>query len=459
MEERAAKHKGFFARSALLLLGWQVNVRIGVTDGLIASLAADARAEPGDDIIDILLPGMPNVHSHAFQRAMAGLAERAGTQGDDFWTWREEMYRFALAMNPDDMEAVAALAFVEMLESGFTRVGEFHYLHHSPDGRPYADIGEMAERMCAAADQSGLGLTLLPVFYAHGGFGGAQASPRQRRFLNNLDTFRNLFEASQRKTSALDGALCGVAPHSLRAATESDIRTLLDLAPDQPFHLHIAEQRREVEESQAWSGQRPVDWLFDRFAIDEHWCLVHATHLTGQERRRLAQSGAVAGLCPITEANLGDGIFPGKLYRRAGGQIAIGSDSNVKISLNEELRQFEYSQRLANRARNVWAEGGASSGRRLFEAALVGGTKALGVDRVGLEIGASADFVSLNSRALAFTSRQNDSLLDSWIFAAGSEAIDGVWVRGQKHVSLGRHHKREMIEQRFRKVMERLLKP
>jgi formimidoylglutamate deiminase len=448
---------GLFFEQALLPQGWACKVRIVLDQGRLVGVAADTSAEPGDEHHGIGLPGMPNLHSHAFQRGMSGLTEIRGTSADSFWTWRELMYRFVGRMTADDIEAVAAQAYVEMLEAGFTRVGEFHYIHHDVSGAPYGNIGELAQRIAASAQVSGIGLTLLPVFYAHAGFGGRAPDRSQQRFINGIDGFSRLMDASRRAVAGLQGAVVGLAPHSLRAVTPAELTTILKLDGDCPVHMHIAEQTREVEECVEWSGRRPLQWLFDNFTIDRRWCLIHATHATSEEIGQLAKSGAVAGLCPITEANLGDGTFNAVEFCARGGAFGIGSDSNVLIGLTDELRQLEYSQRLAHRTRNVVAGTTASTGRALFETALIGGSRALGVATSGLTEGGFADIVSLDAGAVALAGRSGDAILDSWIFGAGRSLIDCVWARGCKVVRDGRHHAREAIARRFRQTLEGLL--
>jgi formimidoylglutamate deiminase len=450
---------GLFFEQALLPQGWARDVRIAVDAGRLISVEAGALAQPSDERHRIGLPGIPNLHSHAFQRGMAGLAEIRGTAADSFWTWRELMYRFVGRMTADDIGAVAAQAYVEMLEAGFTRVGEFHYIHHDGSGAPYANIGELAERIAASAQLTGIGLTLLPVFYAHAGFGARAPDQGQRRFINGIDGFSRLLQASRRAVAGLEGAVVGLAPHSLRAVTPIELDAILDLAGEGPVHIHIAEQTREVDECIAWSGQRPLQWLFDHVAVDRRWCLVHATHATVDEITRLAQSGAVAGLCPITEANLGDGTFNAPEFLKCGGTFGIGSDSNVLIGVTDELRQLEYSQRLMQRARNVMAgnTATASTGRALFEAALKGGAQALGVASAGLTVGAFADIVSLDAEHVALAGRCGDAVLDSWIFGAGRSLVDCVWAQGRKVVKDGRHHDRETIARRFRLMLQGLL--
>ncbi len=370
---------GLFFEQALLQFGWAIGVRIEIAEGLIATVETDTRPGAGDERHAIGLPGMPNVHSHAFQRAMAGLAETRGPEEDTFWTWRELMYRLALAMTPDDVQVVAGLAYVEMLESGFTRVGEFHYLHHDRDGRPFRDPAEMAGRIIAAAGETGIGLTLLPVFYAHGGFGGQVPTSSQRRFICDPDAFGRLVEASRQRALAHPGSVIGIAPHSLRAVTPEELTAILPLAQGGPIHIHAAEQRREVDDCLAWSGRRPVEWLLEHAAADGRWCMVHATHMTPDETQRMAAAGAVAGLCPITEANLGDGVFNGPHFLSCGGRLGVGTDSNVLVGVADELRQLEYGQRLHGGQRNVMIRSeGASTGRALYEAAAHGGSAALG---------------------------------------------------------------------------------
>jgi len=444
------------AAQALTPPGWAAGVRLEISGGRIVALETGVAPKPGDDRHAILLPGMPNVHSHAFQRGMAGLAEMRGSSADSFWSWRDVMYRFALAMTPEQVEAVAAQAYAEMLEAGFTRVGEFHYLHHAADGRPYADIAEMAARIAAAANATGIGLSLLPVFYAHGGFGGAPPTDGQRRFINTIDGFAQLVEASRRAVSGLSAAVVGVAPHSLRAVTQGELAAVAAMAGSGPIHMHIAEQVKEVEDCVAWSGQLPVEWLMDHADVNARWCLIHATHMTGNEIARLARSEAVAGLCPITEANLGDGIFNAPEFSGQGGRWGIGTDSNVQIGVARELLQLEYSQRLRLRARNVLAAPGGSNGRALFDAAIAGGGRALGVAASGIVLGAAADFVSLDASQLSLASRTGDQWLDAWVFSATCELVDCVWVAGRKRVSGGRHVDAEAIGARFRAAMQQL---
>lgn len=445
---------GLFFSQALLPGGWAENVRLTIAAGRFASVEAGVTALASDDRHAIAVPGLANLHSHAFQRGMAGLAETAGPNDDDFWSWRETMYRFVLTLDPDQIEAIAAYAFAEMLEAGFTTVGEFHYLHHQPDGSPYANRGELAVRIASAAAESGIGLTLLPVFYAHGNFGNAPPSPRQARFLNDLDGFASLLDACRAAVGRLDGAVLGVAPHSLRAASAGEVQAVAAMVPGAPVHIHAAEQTKEVEDCEAATGLRPVEFLLERMGIDPRWCLIHATHLTAGETRRLAASGAVAGLCPVTESNLGDGIFPSADYLNAGGRFGIGTDSNILISAADELKAIEYIQRLKYRARNVLAPKGGSTGRRLFDGALAGGAQALGLGPVGFTVGARADIVTLQADHPSLALAKGDGLLDAWIFAGAR--IDRVWRYGREVVSGGRHRDRAVLEARYRKALQAL---
>ena len=446
------------AKQALLVDGWHENVRLSISDATITAIETRAAAGPSDTRTDLLLPGLCNVHSHAFQRAMAGLAERRGPMADSFWSWREEMYRFALTMDPDDVEAVAAQLYIEMLEAGFTRVGEFHYLHHDKDGSAYASLAEMAERIAAASEASGMSLIMLPVLYARGGFGGQPAINAQRRFLNTPERYEKLWQQTASIIGRLPGGQVGVAPHSLRSVTPDELRFAIEVAGDRPIHIHIAEQMKEVEDCIAWSGARPVEWLMGNAPVDERWCLIHATHMTPQETLSVATSGAVAGLCPLTEANLGDGIFSAEPYMIAAGRLGIGSDSNIEISAAGELKMLEYSQRLSTRQRNVFASSaGQSTGRSLFDAALNGGHQALAAGPAGLAVGHIADMVSLKPAWSSAGVLTPDRILDAWIFAPGSVAIDKVWARGTLQVEDGWHRDRETISARFDRTMAKLL--
>lgn len=444
------------AARALTPEGWKSDVRVTIDDGAIASVQTEAAAQHGDERHAIMAPAPANLHSHAFQRAMAGLAEVRGKEADTFWTWRETMYRFALTMSPEDVEAVAAQLYVEMLEAGFAGVAEFHYLHHAPDGAPYTQPAEMAGRILSAAGRTGIGITLLPVFYAHSTFGGAAPRPEQRRFICDLASFARLVDDCRGMIMDGAGQTIGVAPHSLRAVTPAELLELMPLAGDGPIHIHAAEQIKEVENCIAALGARPVRWLFDNAGVGERWCLVHATHMDEGETQDLARSGAVAGLCPVTEANLGDGIFNAADYLRAGGRYGVGTDSNVSIDAAQELRQLEYAQRLRERARNVCAPSGASCGRAMLEAVWVGGAQALGRNSGKLAPGAAADILTFRAGHPTLAGKVDDQVLDAWIFSAGKALVDCVWSGGLKVVSDGRHVFKDQIAAQFAKTMGEL---
>ena len=441
------------AETALTPVGLRNDVRLGFSQTGIACVETGVPPVAGDERHAFLLPAIPNLHSHAFQRAMAGLAESRGRKGDDFWSWRGVMYRFAGMMTPEQVEAIAAQLYVEMLEAGFCRVGEFHYLHHDEGGAPYDDPAEMAERIAAAAGETGIALTLLPVFYAHAGFAGVPPVAEQRRFVSDLDTYARILERCRRIVAALPGGVLGAAPHSLRAVTPEELRSVVELAGTGPIHIHVAEQEREVEECLAWCGTRPVRWLLDHAALDRRWCLIHATHVDGDELGGIARSGATAGLCPVTEANLGDGVFPAEGFLEAGGRFGIGTDSNVLVSLRDELRMLEYSQRLHRRRRNVIAADGGSTGARLVSCASKGGAAALG-STAGIEAGRPANLLALDLSRVPWLPRER--VLDHFVFAGGI-GVDAVWVGGRKQVEGGRHRHRDRIAARFGAVMSELL--
>jgi len=444
---------------ALLPDGWTSDVRIDVAaDGTIARITPSGEAAGAERIRGIALPGLPNLHCHAFQKGMAGLAERRGPANDSFWTWREVMYRFLSALTPGDVEAIAAFAYVEMLEAGYTTVGEFHYLHHDIGGVPYADIGEMAGRIAAASASSGIGLTLLPSLYTWGGFNDAPPNPGQARFINPTDRFMTLMERSQKIIAGVPGAAIGIAPHSLRAVSPAQLKEITAAFPQGPVHIHAAEQTREVEDCLAALGARPVQWLLDNAGVNERWCLIHATHLTEDETLRMAGSGAVAGLCPLTEGSLGDGIFNGEMFLDAEGRFGVGTDSNIQIDAPAELRQLEYSQRLKHRGRNIMTTvEGQSTGRSLYENALKGGAQALGRPIGAFAVGKRADIVVLDPDHPDLAGASSDDMvLDIYVFSAGRSLIKSVLTGGLPVVTGGRHHARENVAKRYREVVSRL---
>jgi formimidoylglutamate deiminase len=441
--------------------GWHHDHVVQIKGGLITHItpsSSDQSPTPPEKIKGWALPGLPNLHSHCFQRGMAGLSERRGPSGDSFWTWRDVMYRFLDRLDPDAVEDIAAMAMLEMMETGFTSLAEFHYLHHDRDGTPYANRAEMAERIIAAAHKTGLCLTLLPVFYAHSNFGGQEPHHGQRRFVNSTDHYKKLFADTQKALTRLAGSTIGLAPHSLRAATPQELSDLLTLQKKGPVHIHIAEQMKEVEDCINWCGTRPVDWLLTNQPVDDTWCLIHATHMNDQETRALAQSGAVAGLCPITEANLGDGLFPAGAFLEAGGRLGVGSDSNIEIAAAHELRWLEYGQRLTQRGRNLLAAAeGHSTGETLYRMACTSGAQALGQPVGSIAIGKRADFVVLNDNHPTLAGQAEQTILDAYLFAAGPAAIDRVITGGVIYVEHGRHAQHEPITQAYRERMKKIL--
>jgi formimidoylglutamate deiminase len=438
--------RSLIAADALLPGGWVRDVRLdwdaaGRLTAVTPGAAADASIARATGPV---IPGMPNLHSHAFQRGIAGLTEYRGQAQDSFWSWRTLMYRFALRLDPAQLEAIALWLYVEMLEAGYTSVCEFHYVHHDADGRPYADDATLALVLLRAAEKAGIGLTLLPVLYQASGFGGLPPGEGQRRFIRSTDSMLALLERLKPLCEA-QGARLGLAPHSLRAVPPEALRAALAglkaLDATAPVHIHIAEQTKEVDDCLAWSGQRPVAWLLDHVPVDARWCLVHATHMDADEYRRAAASGAVAGLCPTTEANLGDGIFDLPAWRSAGGAWGVGSDSHVCVNAAEELLMLEYSQRLARRERNVAADASQPQvATAMTVAAVQGGAQAAGRPVAGLTVGQQADFVVLDATHAALAGLPAPEMLASHVFASQrTSAIDAVWVAGRPLAQGGRH--------------------
>jgi formimidoylglutamate deiminase len=446
------------ADHALLPGGWARGVCVQIAaDGRIAAVQSDGTGA-ATHTVDLLLPAPANAHSHAFQRAMAGLSEARGGGGrDSFWTWRRLMYRFLGQLDPDQVEAIAAFVQMEMLEAVYATNVEFHYLHHGPDGTPYDRLAEMAERIVGAAASSGIGLTLLPVRYQFGGCDGRPLAEGQRRFGNGPDRFERLVADSRAALAHLPAdARLGVAPHSLRAVDAAGLARTLALAEGGPVHMHLAEQQAEVDEVQAAHGQRPVSWLLDNADVSARWCLIHCTQMTPEETRALAATGATAGLCPITESNLGDGTFDGARWAEAGGAIAVGSDSNIRISLTEELRTLEYSQRLQDRGRAVLAAPDRSTGRYLFDAVRAGGARSAGRESGAIEAGAWADLLALDTGHPDMAGLAGDALLDTHIFAGDDRAVRDVWAAGRHMVSHGRHVHRDGIERAYALAVRQL---
>ncbi len=454
-----------FAERALLPGGWQRNVALSWgADGRLTSVES-AVAPRNDSMLAAgpVLPGMCNLHSHAFQRAMAGLTEYLGHPQDSFWSWRDLMYRFAARLTPETLYAVARQLYIEMLKAGYTSVCEFHYIHHDIDGRPYANPARLSEQLIAAAHDAGIGLTLLPVLYQNSGFGGLPPLPQQARFIASGDWMLDLLARLAREHPVHDGLRYGAAPHSLRAVTPQALdalRAALHASdPLAPIHIHIAEQTREVDDGIVALGARPVRWLLDHQPVDERWCLVHATHLTPDETADLAASGAVAGLCPSTEANLGDGVFDAARYLNAGGRWGIGSDSHVSVSPLEELRLLEYGQRLRDQRRNVLACAAAPAvADRLYGQAVAGGAQAAARPIAGLAPGQRADFIVLDAEHPDLAWRRDDQLLAGLIFCQhGDNPIRDVYAGGRRVVAERRHPAEGGAGHAYRTALKTLL--
>jgi len=450
-------HQFLYAERALLAEGWVKDAILSIdANGTITAIGQGEAPAGALRAKGPVVPAVADLHSHAFQRAMAGLTEVAGAGEDSFWTWREEMYRLVSLLSPEDVTAIAAKLQVELLKGGFGRVAEFHYLHHGADGRPYDDPAEMSLSILRAAETSGIGLTLLPVFYAHSDFGGVAPTAGQRRFIHDVDGFLTLLHRLV-EPCRLAGARLGLAFHSLRAATGDEIAAVMKTVPEHaPVHIHVAEQEREVEASIAHSGRRPVERLYDLADIDARWCLIHATHVTPTEVALIAGSGAVAGLCPTTEADLGDGIFPATEFLAADGRFGIGTDSHVATSVAEELRLLEYGQRLRDRRRNrLAARPGASVGRTILDGVVAGGAQASGVSG-GLAVGARADLVVLDGASPYVATADGDAIVDRWIFGGIGPVVRDVMVGGRLVIEAGRHARDEEIDRAFEAALARL---
>lgn len=450
----------YFAERALLPTGWARNVRLQVdATGLLGEVQADASAEGAERLNGPLLPGMPNLHSHAFQRAMAGLAEVAGNPNDSFWTWRDLMYRLVGQISPEQLGVIARQLYIEMLKAGYTSVAEFHYVHHDQAGQPYADPTELAGRISQAASCAGIGLTLLPVLYSHSGFGGQAPNHGQRRFINSTEQYLALQQRLAPMLAKQPAQALGLCFHSLRAVTPQQIEAVLAASDAHcPVHVHIAEQQKEVDDCLAWSGRRPLQWLYENVAVDERWCLVHATHADAGEVSAMARSGAVAGLCLTTEANLGDGIFPAVDYLAQGGRMGIGSDSHVSLSVVEELRWLEYGQRLRDQRRNrLYGAEQPMVGRTLYDAALLGGAQAMGQPVGALAVGQRADWLVLDGENPYLATATEDAVLNRWLFAGSDSQVRDVMVNGRWVVQNGRHADEAQSNRDFTQVLRALL--
>ncbi len=442
--------------------GWRKDINLHLDPLGIITRIESGSAVPGSTLLEgPVITGMPNLHSHAFQRQMAGLTGRRSSRADSFWSWREQMYALANRIDPDQMRQIAAWLQVEMLEAGFTACAEFHYIHNDINGRPYADVAEMSHSLVGAAEISGISMLLLPVLYCRSGFDASGPAEEQRRFYHTPDGYLNLLHSCNKMVENTPLCNVGAAPHSLRAVSEDQLTTVLSalnsLVNDpMPVHIHIAEQLAEVEQCLEATGQRPLDWLMERVHIDAHWCLIHATHMSARELKLATSSGAVAGLCPTTEADLGDGIFDAQAWIERGGDFGIGSDSNIRVSVTEELRMLEYTNRLATGRRNVVARDRLSCGRALYERAALGGAMALGQPIGSIAIDHRADLIELDRDHPLLQGREGDDLIDTLVFAGGKDMVRSVFVAGHQLVAAGRHHRRNDVVQGFRAAMQGL---
>ena len=454
--------RGFYFSAVLTPGGWRKNVSALLgDDGFFTSLISDDNPHQLPRIEGYAIPGSTNLHSHAFQRAMAGLGEVRGTTSDSFWSWREVMYKFVGIINPDDLAAIATKLYMEFLKGGFTCVGEFHYLHHTPDGTSYDNPAQMSLAIINAAQISGIALTHLPVFYAHSGFGGAAPNQGQKRFVHTLDDYAKLLQNLKNDNPSSLNRI-GIAPHSLRAVTPDELTALQefrkDILPDCPMHIHISEQMKEVEDCVAHCGARPVEWLLEAAPIDDTWCFIHATHMTEDETHNMAKAGAIAGLCPMTEANLGDGIFRGEEFLTAGGTFGVGTDSNTRTNVADELLMLEYSQRLSNNRRNILGNDDLPhTGESLYQHACSGGATALTQPVGAIEVHKRADFLVLDPQLDGVHRPANSHFLDYWLFGAVDRAPAQVYVAGQPVIMDGHHAHEENIDADYRRVMEKLL--
>ena len=451
-------NKHIFAKKALLPNGWSNNVIIEIDQsGLISNVTENNNHKVDADLNEeIILPAMNNLHSHSFQRAMAGLTEARSPQGNDnFWSWRNLMYQFLDVLTPEEIFSITLFSQMEMLQSGYVGVGEFHYLHNQIGGTKYDNIAELSEKVLEASAESGISICLLPVVYERGGCDNRELEGGQLRFHNNIDTFEELYNQIKVFLSKNENFSLGVAAHSLRAVKNETLNKIINLT-DGPIHIHAAEQVKEVEEITSFYKMPPVEFLFKNFDINKRWCLIHCTQMSELETELLSKSGAVAGLCPVTEANLGDGIFNGFQYNERKGLYGIGTDSNINISLTEELKTFEYSQRLLNKKRAVISNQKKSTGRKLFDDCLEGGARALQINNGKIQKGFNADLISLPNTNNELDGLEDDKILDYWIFASRENDVQKLWNKGKCLVENGKHLNFDDIQSNYRKTIKNL---
>lgn len=449
-----------FAKKILLADGWADEQTLTIEEGVITDITSGI-VEGAEYAQGVVIPGMVNCHSHAFQRAFAGFSEQGSEGKDSFWTWRNIMYKFLEQLSAEDAQVIATQLYIEMQKMGYTRVAEFHYLHHDVDGKNYPSLSTMAQAIFAAAKQTGVGLTLLPVLYRFSGFGAQQPNSGQKRFINSVEQFNSLVSECFDLASRHANSNVGIAPHSLRAVDKSSLLSAVThvraLDPQAPVHIHIAEQQKEVNDCVEHYGQRPVQWLLNNADLDKHWCLIHATHIDEQERKGIVASQAIAGICPTTEANLGDGIFPSDEFLVEGGTFAIGSDSHISVNPIEELRWLEYAQRLSKQQRALLATSEQQSvGLNLWQKAALGGAQSTNSNTGELAIGKQADFLVLNDSQLRLFAHDDEHLLDSVIFASQQNPVKDVMVNGQWTIRDGMHSLEQASAEKFAQLLSRL---
>ncbi|MDD9900667.1 MAG: formimidoylglutamate deiminase [Alphaproteobacteria bacterium] len=455
-----------FARTALLPTGWAEDVLVAYDkDGWIVGVETGKAPSSDDNDVEavpgVLVPGLVNAHSHAFQRALAGLTERGAGRKKSFWSWRDTMYRFVSKLSPDDMHALAKGVYTDMLKAGYTSVGEFHYLHHDPEGKAYTDIAEMSHQVIRAAMETGIAITHMPALYAFGGVGGQPAVEGQRRFLNTVPSLLQMLEKLQKDYAGIPQVSFGFAHHSLRAVTPDMLRdgtrAARRLMPDVPIHILAGAQRAEVEDCLAWSGLSPAGWLMEYGDVDENWSFIHALHMTEEDTRSMAAMGIVAVLCPTSEANHGAGVFPLLHYLQCGGRFAIGSASNVSVDALEELRWLEYLQRVQAGERVIlYTDELTSVGATLFERTVQGGARALKRKTGRIAVGCRADFVVLDTDLPSMAGKLRDHVLDTAIFAAAETPVLHVMSGGRWAVRDRRHRREDQIRDSLRKVLQNL---
>jgi formimidoylglutamate deiminase len=458
--------KKYYAKNILLADGWATDKTISIEGGIIAAIT-NGKESNTREFLGTIIPGMVNCHSHAFQREFAGFSEQGSEGKDSFWTWRKIMYKFLAQLSHDDAQVIALQLYIEMLKMGYTRVAEFHYLHHDIDGNKYSgahsnnNLATMAHAIFKAAQSSGIGLTLLPVLYQYAGFGQQTPNEGQKRFINSTVQFNELVSECFALTKEYPNTNIGIAPHSLRAVDKKSIKEAVkhvrSLDNKAPIHIHIAEQQQEVADCLQHYTKRPVQWLLDNIKLDEHWCLIHATHINEQEQQGIVASKAIAGICPTTEANLGDGIFPTTEFLALNGTFAIGSDSHISVNPIEELRWLEYAQRLAKQQRAILASPEmASVGQNLWQRAATGGAQSTNSNTGELAVGKQADLLVLDEKQTSLFANKNEHLLDSVIFASQKNTVKDVMVNGCWVVQNGKHAEEQNSVDSFSTLLERL---